>query len=69
VESTGTLVQFRRSYDNFSSFKSYGGSLELQLSLTTGSHIWHMSPTNHSGHKHEWTVYYSLRNMNSMIRS
>jgi len=33
VEWPGTLVQFRHSYNNYYHFNSYGGSLELRLSL------------------------------------
>jgi len=33
VEWTGTLVEFHHSYDDFNHFNSYGGRLELWLSL------------------------------------
>jgi hypothetical protein len=33
VEWTGTLVEFRHSYDDLDPFMSYGGRLELLLSL------------------------------------
>jgi len=45
VEWTGMLVEFRHSYDDFDHFNSYGGRLELQLSLYSAVQTRHILQT------------------------
>jgi len=45
VEWTGTLVQFLHSYNHFDCFNSYGGHLELGLSLYSTVQTGHISQT------------------------
>jgi len=45
VEWTGTLVEFRQSYDDFARFISYSSHLELLLSLYSAVQTWHICQT------------------------
>jgi hypothetical protein len=68
VDWTGTLVEFRHSYDDFHRFISYGGRMELRLARLFGSsdqsHL-----ANNFGGKKEWPVYLNLGNIDLTIRS